>query len=226
MTKLSKRLQEISNLTEISDTFVDIGCDHGLLDIALANKYKNAKIIASDINENALNSAKKNIKASKLENRIITIKSNGLENIQLTKPSTVIISGMGAHTIVGILHNGYQKIKNIQTLIIQSNNDIDFLRKKITKLGFFIEKERLVLDSKIIYTIIIFKKGCHFYTRKQLYLGPFLIRENSILFQKKCQQELIKINSFYAKIPKHHWKYKYQTWWKRKVLKQILSSRP
>ena len=46
---------------------VDIGCDHGLLDIYLVQTNKNIKVIASDINKNALSNAIKNIKKYKLE---------------------------------------------------------------------------------------------------------------------------------------------------------------
>ena len=60
---------------------------------------------------------------------------------------------MGTHTIVGILYNNLKKLKNIKTLVIQSNNDDYFLRYKLTKIGFKIEEETLVEDAKIIYTI-------------------------------------------------------------------------
>lgn len=67
MTKLSTRLQQIFDLVEENHTFIDVGCDHGFLDIALAKKYPDARIIASDINENALKNAKKYSKSSSTE---------------------------------------------------------------------------------------------------------------------------------------------------------------
>ena len=62
MIKLSKRLEEISSLVPLKARVVDIGCDHGLLDIYLYQNGIVSKIIASDINENALSNAKENIK--------------------------------------------------------------------------------------------------------------------------------------------------------------------
>ena len=224
MTKLSKRLQCLANLIEENENYIDIGCDHGLLAIALAKKYQSAKIIASDINENALNNAKKNIKKYHLEEKIELVQSNGLENIIPKKNTTIIISGMGAHTIVGILNQSYQKLKNVNTLIIQSNNDLDFLRKKVTSLGYYIKKEILVMDANIIYTIIVFGRGYRFYTKKQLYLGPCLQKENSPLFQKKLRQELEKMNAFYSNIPKNHYRYRFSIQQKRKILQKALKS--
>ena len=62
MSKLSKRLEVISSFVEDNSRVIDIGCDHGLLSIYLVNKYKNIKVIASDINRNALDTAINNIK--------------------------------------------------------------------------------------------------------------------------------------------------------------------
>ena len=168
MIKLSKRLATIANYVEEESNIVDIGCDHALLDIYLVQTKKNINIIASDINKNALDNAKKNIKKNKLQDKIITIESNGLENIDTKNLDTILISGMGSHTITGILYTGLSKLKTINTLILQSNNDLDFLRSKITKIGYYIKEETLVKDSNIIYTIIIFKKGHKFYNKKEL----------------------------------------------------------
>ena len=61
MIRISKRLTAIAELVEDNLSIIDIGCDHGLLDIYLTKKYNNIKIIANDINENALKNAKDNI---------------------------------------------------------------------------------------------------------------------------------------------------------------------
>lgn len=204
MIKLSKRLSCIADYVDDNSSIVDIGCDHALLDIYLMKTRKNIKIIASDINQNALNNAILNIEKYKLENNITTVLSNGLDNIDMLGINTIVISGMGSHTIVGILYNNLKKIKKVDTLILQSNNDLDFLRYKVTKIGYYIEKEKLVKDQGIIYTVIKFKKGYRFYTKKQLYFGPCLLKENSDLFQEKKGIELSKLNIIYPLIPKNH----------------------
>ena len=62
MIKISKRLEAIASLTPCDSKVIDIGCDHGLLDIYLYQNKISTKIIASDVNKNALNNAKQNIK--------------------------------------------------------------------------------------------------------------------------------------------------------------------
>ena len=223
MIKLSPRLKCLAEFISDNTNMVDIGCDHGLLDIYLMQEKKNIKIIASDVNNNILNNAKKNIKKYKLDDKIETILSNGLDNIDTTNLDTIVISGMGSHTIVGILYNNLKKIKNINKLIIQSNNDLDFLRYKLTKIGYYIKREKLVKDAGIIYTVIEFNKGYRFYSKKNLYFGPYLLKERSNLFIEKCNIELNKLNKIYKAIPKNHYQHKLKIKYKIKILKKILS---
>lgn len=205
MNNLSLRLKEIANYIPDNIKMVDIGCDHALLDIYLYKNRKNISIIASDVNENALNQAKENIKKYKLDKFIETRISNGLENINKNEIDTIVISGMGAHTIVGILHMNLDKLTNVENIIVQSNNHIDFLRKRITELNYYIDSEKLVKDNNIIYTIISFKKGKKKYNKKELYFGPYLLKENGDLFKEKNKQDLEKLIYLESVIPKNHY---------------------
>lgn len=204
MNNLSNRLKEIASFIPDNIKMVDIGCDHALLDIYLYKNRKNIKIIASDINENALEQAKKNIKKYKLDKFIETRLSNGLDNINSNEIDTIVISGMGSHTIVGILRMNQKKLINVDNIIIQSNNHIDFLRERILELNYYIDSEKLVKDNNIIYTIISFKKGKEKYNKKEIYFGPYLLKENSILFKEKNKQDLEKLEYLYKIIPKSH----------------------
>ena len=53
--QISKRLQSLAGLVTNDDIVADIGCDHALLDIYLVQNNIVPKVLASDINENALN---------------------------------------------------------------------------------------------------------------------------------------------------------------------------
>ena len=204
MNNLSNRLKEIASFIPDNVKMVDIGCDHALLDIYLYKNRKNIKIIASDINENALEQARKNIKKYKLDKFIETRLSNGLDNINSNEIDAIVISGMGSHTIVGILRMNQKKIINVDNIIIQSNNHIDFLRERIIELNYYIDSEKLVKDNNIIYTIISFKKGKKRYNKKEIFFGPYLLKENSNLFKEKNKQDLEKLEYLYKIIPKSH----------------------
>lgn len=199
MIKLSKRLKSIAENIASTDKVVDIGCDHGYLSIYLKLVNKNKLVIATDINENALNMAKQNI--NKTNTSIETRLGSGLNVITNNEVDTIVISGMGGNTILNILNENRKKLKNINKIVIQSNTDIPLIRKKIIKLGFKIQNEQLIEDKNVYYIIITFIKGYAKYSKKELYFGPILLKENSLLFQSKNNKEKSKLKSIYDKIP-------------------------
>lgn len=197
MIKLSKRLASIASNIDKEDKVVDIGCDHGYLSIYLKAVNGNKVVIATDINENALNMAKKNINKNSI--LIETRLGNGLDVIKHNEVDTIIISGMGGNTILNILKKN--KLKYIKKIVIQSNTDIPLIRKYINKLGYTIKNEQLIIDKNIYYIIITFIKGKHKYTKKELYFGPILLKENNDLFNEKKAIELNKLEEILKKIP-------------------------
>ena len=129
---LSKRLQAVADLVD-GQNIIDVGCDHGYLSIYLTKK--GIKCLATDISEQCILKAKDNFKKYNLI--IDTLVTDGLNNIDISKYDTVIISGMGTHTILKILQD--KQLPN--TLIISSNNNIEQLRKGIIKLNYYIDNE-------------------------------------------------------------------------------------
>ena len=222
MSNLSNRLTKVSEYIDENDkSMIDIGCDHGLLSIYLANKYKNLKIIASDVNKNALSNAINNINKNNLSDRIETRLGSGLEVVSDNEVDTVVISGMGANTIVGILKYSINKLKSVNKIVVQSNTDLYFLRKNITKLNYYIEDEDLVLDSSKIYTVIKFIKGKKKYSYKELYLGPILMSKNDKLFKEKNKKELITLKLILKNIKSGHYLYRLKIKRNIKVLESI-----
>ena len=202
MIKISKRLEAISSLVPIKSRVIDIGCDHGILSIYLFQNKISDLVIASDINENALGNAKENIKKNDVD--IETRLGNGLDVLkEEDNIDTIIISGMGAHTIIGMLKNNQEKLKNINTIIIQSNTKLFFLRKEMIRLNYLITDEELVKDNNKIYTIIKYEKGYKKYNKKELYFGPILIKKNNELFKEKNKIELEKLNLLLKLLPKN-----------------------
>ena len=201
MIKLSKRLEAISSLVPYNSHVIDIGCDHGYLSIYLCINHISNKIIASDINKNALSNAKENISKYHLEDKITTKLGNGLEVIE-DDIDTLIISGMGANTIIDILNK--DKLKNIKTIIIQSNTKIPLLREKITKLDYLIADEEIIIDNNKTYIIIKFIKGKKIYNKKELYFGPILLNKKSNIFINYYMEELNKLKKTLGILPMNH----------------------
>ena len=177
---ISNRLMRIASYVDNKDKLIDIGCDHALLDIYLVKNKVLNKVLVSDVHEGALNAGISNIKKEKLEKKIETRLGNGLEVLtDKDDIDTVLISGMGTTTILDILHNDY--LKNINKLIIQSNNDHTELRTEIVKLGYKIINEEYLIDMGKNYIIIVFEKGSAKYSKNELRYGPILINDKKYL---------------------------------------------
>lgn len=176
----------------------DIGCDHALLDIYLTLYNKN-RCVASDINENALKGASENIKKYDLKQEIEVVLSDGLRNLKLVDNSTVIICGMGSSNILKILDN--EQVDKIDTLIIQSNTELYNIRKKIVKLGFYIDDEKVVLERGIYYVIIKFKRGKKNYRLFEYKIGPIILKNKDYNYIS----HLVEVNEkIYNKLPKKY----------------------
>lgn len=177
---LSKRLESLIKYIDKNDKLIDIGCDHGLIDIYLVKNNIINSIIISDIHEGALKAGQENVKKHHLEKQIDARLGNGLEVLKQDEViDTVLISGMGTSTILKILNNNY--LKNINKLILQSNNNHEELRKEVVKLGFIITDEEYFTDNKKNYINIVFKRGNKKYKKDELRYGPILIKNEAYL---------------------------------------------
>lgn len=195
----TKRIKQLASLIDKNVNVIDIGCDHGLLDIYLT-LYNQNKCIASDIKQTALNQAIDNIKKYDLE--IQTVLSDGLNEITIEKNTECVIAGMGTNTIIDILEN--EKAKQIDTFIIQSNNDYYLLRKYMVKKGYQIIDEITFKDKNIRYIIIKFQKGINKYSKLQYILGPVLISKKDTDTIEYLKEELHKNNYIMSNLPKKY----------------------
>lgn len=143
--KLSKRLQTIHNMVKSPCIVADIGCDHGLLPIALIESKTCAKAYACDINEGPLSRARQAIQDAGLQNKIEPVLCDGLDALN-EHVTTVIIAGMGYDTITGILSANMNKLKHYKQIIIQCNNHVSELRQWLSAHGLCIDDEQLVKE--------------------------------------------------------------------------------
>ncbi len=123
-TKTWKRLAPIVELATsspaLSTSFADkrpciadIGCDHGLLSIALAASGNFEMVIGADVSENALNNGAREFHrkaAEELEAKESDIHlpvefrvGNGLESLEPGKAQAICLAGMGVNTMLSIL---------------------------------------------------------------------------------------------------------------------------
>lgn len=156
--RLGKRLEKIASYIE-SDNIIDIGCDHAYLPIFLVKNNRIKKAIAADISKGSINKAKENILSCGYEDKIITIISDGLKDIDTTGYDTINISGMGARSIVEILCEAKEKLDNINTIIISPQTEVQYCLDEIFKLGYKVSIEDFVEENNKFYPIFVLTKG-------------------------------------------------------------------
>ena len=156
------RIETIYSLIDINDRVVDVGCDQAKLGILLS--LRNQSSIAADISENVINRAKQDIKTDLIDLRV----SDGLANIKEGEADTLVLAGMGTHTIIDILKDTNLRFKKIITI---SNNYHDILRSKMNDLNYKVDSEIIIKEKNKYYNLIIFIEGNKNYSESELLLG-------------------------------------------------------
>ena len=156
------RIDAIYSFIDKEDRVVDVGCDQAKLAILLSKRGQSS--IASDISENVIDRARRDINNPLIDLRV----SDGLENIKQDEVDTLVLSGMGTHTIIDIMSKTDITFKKIITI---SNNYHDVLRTKMNDLGYKVETELIVKENHKYYNLIVFIKGKTKYNESDLLLG-------------------------------------------------------
>lgn len=204
--KINDRLKKIGDLVEANSFCLDVGCDHAFLDIYLVQKDKNIRAVASDVAEGPLSHARENIKRYHLEDKIECRLGNGLDTYS-DGIDTIIISGMGGRSMIGIFKSHMEVLKKVDTIILSPNNYQIDVKKFLCKHKFYLQNEELVKDGKYIYQILVFKKGKKRYTRKQYFFGPVLLAKKGKLFEEYYKRELASREILIKVLPKNYrWK--------------------
>lgn len=157
--RLSKRLNAVYQFARSDGGLADIGTDHGYIPITAAIDGRNCRIISSDIRSGPLRVAKENAKKYGVDAKIEFQQSAGLESLDLSGISTVIIAGMGGDTIREILLQGQQKLRFVTRMILQPQSKYQFARNTAAEMGFTLSAAALVYENRKYYEIYLYEKS-------------------------------------------------------------------
>lgn len=195
--QLSKRLQTIADSIPLNRNVIDVGCDHALLDIALVLD-RNIHCTATDISAIAIEKAQETAKQYGVTDKITFYVNDGIKGLPIKKEDVIVITGMGAHTMLSILASLQEK----HTLILSAHKDTELLRRTLCANGYFIQKEQLVFE-KHWYFILTFKEGNKNYDEIDYQIGPMARyhaeyiddlyeKEKQVSFFRKEKTDLLK----------------------------------
>ena len=192
---ISKRLLRCAELVPACHTVADVGADHGYLGIYLLQSARCVRVIAADLREKPLASARANAAAfgipilpepgtaDELQGGICFVQSDGLKKIAPGAFQTLVLAGMGGDLIAAILSAAPWLEGGDYSLILQPQSAANDLRRWIGERGWSIERERLVLDGHFLYAVLSVRpEGGAALSPGEQYVSPALRREGDPLF--------------------------------------------
>ena len=191
---MNKRLNALAEMVDKGSRVADIGTDHAYLPIELMNENKVSYAIASDIAAGPLQNAKDDIVAAGFEDKIETRLGAGLSTITKTdKIDTVVIAGMGGKLMVQILDDALNNGFKFKNLVLEPNIGEPGVRKWLIEHQYRILTEDLIAEAGHTYELIKARLGeeRESLTEKELYFGPFILKEKNPVFYQKWQGQLV-----------------------------------
>lgn len=188
---LSERLKTVASFVEENTTLADIGSDHAYLPCFLVHIGKINKAIAGEVVKGPFESALKQVRSEGLEQNIDVRFGDGLDVIQEEdQVQTITIAGMGGPLIASILNAGKDKLRTVQTLILQPNIHAKSIREWAIQNNWKIADETILEEHDKIYEIVVLQKGEMTLTDQELLMGPILMKNKSTVFEKKWAIEM------------------------------------
>ncbi len=171
---LDNRLKMCADMISGKGIVCDVGTDHALLAAHLITTGKCEKVIASDINEGPLESARKTVEKYGISEKVDLVLSDGLKNVNGDGVSDIVIAGMGGETIAKILGECEFDLGGIR-LILQPMTKAEVLRKWLEDYGYKILSENGVAEGEKLYSVITATAmpGCESLTEFEALRGLF-----------------------------------------------------
>ena len=148
---VSARLDCCAGLVPQGARAADIGADHGYLGISLLLNGRAEFVHASELREQPLRRAMENALRFGVADRMRFSRADGLDAVDPNEVDTIVCAGMGGDLIAQILDRCRWVRDPRYTLILQPQSSGNDLRRKLARMGFAIEQERLVRDGGFLY---------------------------------------------------------------------------
>ena len=139
-----------------------------------------------------------NVDKYEVQKEIEIVCAPGLDGVEVTEESYVVIAGMGTMTILDILSS--PQTSKIQHLILQSNRELETLRKEVTRLGFRIREEYALEEKGIFYVVILWERGSATYQEMEYRYGPYLLKHDLDYLKQMLRRE----KELFVRLPENH----------------------
>jgi tRNA (adenine22-N1)-methyltransferase len=220
MVVLSNRLLKIAEHVPRGSKLADIGSDHALLPVYLAQHGLIVSAIAGELNAGPFTAAVKQVEEADLKFCIEVRQGDGLEVIAPGEADVITIAGMGGLLIVRILMQGIAKLEQVQRLVLQPNVGEEVVRRWLVEQGWFLSEEYIVQEDGKTYEVLIADRleqtvslnqtlyqdrqiaGKTIKSDRLFAMGPYLLAQADPIWIRKWEDELIKLQRIIDQLTK------------------------
>ena len=151
---LTGRLGLIRDMLPEGRCLCDVGTDHALVPAAAVLVGRYARAVASDIRPGPLERAARTLRRHDLESRIALRLGAGLDPIAPGECDGIVIAGMGALMITGILEQGAAVAREAACILLQPMHAQEKLRPWLRANGYELLGERLAQEGEKRYQVL------------------------------------------------------------------------
>lgn len=187
------RLEAVESLITDAQTIADVGCDHGLIAKYCALSGRFQTVIASDISEKCLNKARSALGDNE---RVKFAVCDGIGY----DCDEAVIAGMGGYTVCDILTAADKNDRLPEILVLLPHRDADAVRRRLTELGYRIDKDFIVKERGKFYSAIRAKKG----DAKPLSELQYIFGTEVDKYEPLLTEYLTGLQKIYEVAPKHN----------------------
>ena len=152
---IDARLMSSANFVRAGAVLADIGTDHGYLPIFLLKAGKIKRAVLSDINEEPLAAARRNVEDEGLSDKCTLILADGAASLSGLGITDYTICGMGGELIADIIDGAPDMRRPGIRLILQPMSRQAALRRKLFSLGFSVLDEKYSSVSGKHYVTVL-----------------------------------------------------------------------
>lgn len=193
-----KRIDTLCALLQSSETFADVGCDHGYCSEYVLKNGLCDKVIFSDVSRGSLAKAEGLLKDYVEDGRAVGVLGDGFFGVP-KDTRQVLIAGMGGSEIISILSDKKYGFLP-ERFVFQPMHDQEKLRRYIVENGGYIERDFTFQDVKYYDVIVGGKRTDSMekpsYTDAEYEFGKDNLREMGEAFLERTKRLLRDIDRY------------------------------
>ena len=182
---MTERLDKIFSVLPSCKTFIDVGCDHGYVSLAMLKTGKCESAVFTDVSAACLSKAEKLLTKFVNSGKAKGYVTDGFCGLESENADLALIAGMGGEEIINIL----SAAKTLpEKLCLQPMKNSDKVRAYAKNEGYKAVKDGTFKAGGKFYDLMLFVRGNDEYTEEEIYFGKDNVKGDNPDFKEKAKK--------------------------------------